>query len=149
MTKTVHKNCYCLKVYYKITFNFTREIPRKMLVVLRIPSILKEKSTEKCWSVSKIWGKYNRKSITFSGWSVGRSVGRSITFFRPHFGPVECRAQLREKHLRSARNNYSIHQQLKKNMNKDLKLLTIIKSHPKKKVKKFDTLEDEQKINTI
>ena len=24
------------------------------------------KSTEKCWSVSKIWGKYERKSITFS-----------------------------------------------------------------------------------
>ena len=50
-----------------------------MLVGFRIPSILQEKSTEKCWSVSKIWGKYPLRSITFSwmnGWMVGRSVGQ-------------------------------------------------------------------------
>ena len=57
ITKNVQKNSNRLKVYVKITFNFKREIPRKMLVGFRIPSILKEKFTEKCWSVSKIWGK--------------------------------------------------------------------------------------------
>ena len=69
------KNCNRLKIYIKITFNFKREIPRKMLVGVKIHSILQEKSTEKYCSLSKIWGKYPRKSCTFSGWSVGRSVG--------------------------------------------------------------------------
>ena len=41
------------------------------------------------------------------GWSVGRSAGR-VTFFGPHFGPVQCRPELREGHLHSARNNYKI-----------------------------------------
>jgi len=66
INKNVQKNCNCLKVYIKITFNFTIEILKKMLVGYWIPSILTVKSTEKCWSVSKIWGKYERKSITFS-----------------------------------------------------------------------------------
>ena len=70
------KNCNRLKIYIKITFNFKREIPRKMLVGVKIHSILQEKSTEKYCSLSKIWGKYPRKSCTFSGWSVGR-----VTFF--------------------------------------------------------------------